>query len=421
MLAFAGLALAQVRDGGALEPLDQAGDGRAAPSVDELAKAALEQAPTISALRSRLKAANERITAADAFPDPTLEVVLQEVGVYRFDPASNFLVEYRQELPYPGKRQTRRQSAAAESTMRETELEDLRRRIVQQVKMLYAQVYALDNERRALKSAGELLELLSSAVSARYRAGQADQEALLKIQIEGARIGERLTDVESERAAWTAALNRLLDAPDESELGTIADLPDTRPPEGPLAELARKNSADIVMKQAYLRWTESRVEEARLDQKPDFMLGGGAGMDAMPQPMVMLRFGIQLPVWSGSKQEPLARSASHEREAARQDLRDAEAMARAEAVRLQTQWKRDEKLILQYKDTIIPQSLAALEAARADYLSGRGDFSTVVEDFSKWLEATTQLARREAGRFTTWADIERLAVPMAEREKEVGP
>ena len=39
---------------------------------------------------------------------------------------------------------------------------------------------------------------------------------------------------------------------------------------------------------------------------------------------------------------------------------------------------------------------------------GRGDFSTVVEDFNLWLEARVQLARREADRFAAWAGLEAL-------------
>ena len=54
----------------------------------------------------------------------------------------------------------------------------------------------------------------------------------------------------------------------------------------------------------------------------------------------------------------------------------------------------------------MPQTSAAVDAARSAYLAGRGDFSTVVEDFELWLEARTELARREADRFATWAELE---------------
>jgi len=53
----------------------------------------------------------------------------------------------------------------------------------------------------------------------------------------------------------------------------------------------------------------------------------------------------------------------------------------------------------------VPQTSAVVDAARAAYLAGRGDFSTVVEDFELWLEARTELARRKADRFAVWSEV----------------
>jgi hypothetical protein len=64
----------------------------------------------------------------------------------------------------------------------------------------------------------------------------------------------------------------------------------------------------------------------------------------------------------------------------------------------------------------VPQTSAAVDAARFSYLAGRGDFSTVVEDFELWLEARTQLARRESDRFAVWAELESLVAPVPGRE-----
>jgi outer membrane protein TolC len=75
---------------------------------------------------------------------------------------------------------------------------------------------------------------------------------------------------------------------------------------------------------------------------------------------------------------------------------------------LQADWRRAEKQIVRYRQAIIPQSSAAVDAARSSYLAGRGDFSTVVEDFRMWLEARSGLARREADRFVTWAELDAL-------------
>jgi outer membrane protein TolC len=62
--------------------------------------------------------------------------------------------------------------------------------------------------------------------------------------------------------------------------------------------------------------------------------------------------------------------------------------------------------VMRYTQSIVPQSRLAFDAARSSYLVGRGDFSTVIEDFNRWLEARTGLAQREAERFKTWAELQ---------------
>src|SRR6185369_7535756 len=71
-------------------------------------------------------------------------------------------------------------------------------------------------------------------------------------------------------------------------------------------------------------------------------------------------------------------------------------------------WSRAEQQNGRYREGILLQSGSVLDAARTSYLNGRGDFSTVAEDFNLWLDARLQLARREADRFTAWAELETL-------------
>jgi outer membrane protein TolC len=93
------------------------------------------------------------------------------------------------------------------------------------------------------------------------------------------------------------------------------------------------------------------------------------------------------------------------------ELRDARAIARADAARLLAEWHRAEEQIRRYEDSFVPQSMLAFESARAAYLGRRGDFSTVVEDFQGWLEARAGLARREADRYVAWASLDALLHP----------
>ncbi len=386
-------------------------------TVDALVREALQRAPSLAAARARLAAAREMVAPAGALPDPMAELMLTDVGFPRWsvggDAMSMLGPEFRQALPYPGKRAARRAAAAAEAAARGAELEALRREVIAQVRTMYARVYALDKERETLAAAQELLDLLAATVAARYAVGEAEQEAVVKAQLARSRLGERLDDLDAERAALVAGLNRLLDRPGHTPLGEVEALPPVSPPGDDWGALAAAASPAVALRQAEVAAAQGRLEVARLELKPDLRAAGAFGYRSGFDPAVTLRFGVEWPLWRRQKQEPMLRAAERELEMAHAELRDAEAVARAEAARLRAGWERVERQLRRLREAIVPQSSAAIDAARASYLAGRGDFSTVIEDFQLWLDARTQLARREAERFVIWAELDRLCTSAA--------
>jgi outer membrane protein TolC len=384
----------------------------AAPPVEALVAAALERSPTVAAASARLAAAREMIALAGAMPNPMVELVLTDMGFPRYtvgtDEMSMIGPEVRQEIPYPGKRQAARDVARAESDVRGADLDQARRMLAAQVRTLYARIYALDRERQAVTAAGELLDMLSATAASRYAAGEAEQEAVLKAQLEATRVGERLDDLAGARSTLVAALNRLVDRPGGDPLGTVSTLPPLAVPQAPWEELAVASSAEVAVRRAAVTAAERRVGTARLDGKPELFAGAAVGLRGQYDPAVTLRVGAELPVWRRQKQQPLVRAAGWELDTARAELRDAEAAARSEAARLVAEWERSGRQITRYTEAILPQTSATVDAARTSYLAGRGDFSTVIEDFDTWLEARTALAVREADRFVVWAELQAL-------------
>ncbi|MBE3073113.1 MAG: hypothetical protein IMZ67_09070 [Acidobacteria bacterium] len=79
---------------------------------------------------------------------------------------------------------------------------------------------------------------------------------------------------------------------------------------------------------------------------------------------------------------------------------------RTELARLSAEWTRAEQQVRRYQQAVLPQTSAVMDAARVAYLNGRGDFSTVIDDFNLWLEARVRLAGREADRYSVWAALQ---------------
>lgn len=377
----------------------------AAQTPDELVRMALDGSPALAALRESLAAAREMERPATALPDPMVEGMLQneefpDYTVGRM-PMSMIGVEVRQPLPYPGKRRVRGEAASAETALRAARIAALEARIAAEVRVLYGRIYAIDRERQALTAARELVDLLSATAASRYASGGTEQEAVIKAQLQVSRLGEQIEDLEGERAAMVAELGRWLARP--IALGEVAELPKVA-----FEAQAEAVSADVEVARAAVALAERRLAVARLDLKPDFSPSAGLAGRGSLGAVLTLRFGVELPFWKESKQEPRIRAAERELEMARLELRDAEAMAAAETARLAARWQQAERQVTRFREAIVPQSSTALDAARSAYLAARGDFSTVIEDFSLWLEARTQLARREADLYTTWAELQRL-------------
>ena len=116
-----------------------------------------------------------------------------------------------------------------------------------------------------------------------------------------------------------------------------------------------------------------------------------------------------MPLWNNRKQLPLVAAAEAERRAARLELESAGAEVRAEAARLLAEWQNATAQIERYQTAILPLNSAALDAARASYLGGRGDFSAVVDEFRRWIDVRIELAGRESDRFSAQARLAALA------------
>lgn len=384
-----------------------------APPVDALVAGALAKSPDLAAARARQSAAREMERPAAALADPTAGPVLQIADFPNYTIGTEDMsmagAQLSQPLPYPGKRRARAEVARAETAQRESEVADLERRITAAVRTLYARLYAIDQEQKALDAGRELADLLSATARARYASGGAEQESLLKAQLQVTRLEERMEDHHAERLAVVAELNRWLGRPGGAPIGVVAELPAVNPPSFPFwEEGAVAGSSRVRMARAAIATAERRVAKARLDLKPDFTPAGTFATRGPRGPVLMLSVGVELPFWKREKQEPLLRAAEAGLEAARQELRATEASVRAEAARLAVEWSLADRQIVRYREGIVPQSSATFDAARSSYLTGRGDFSTLVEDFNLWLEARVQLARREADRYSSWAGLEAL-------------
>ena len=220
-----------------------------------------------------------------------------------------------------------------------------------------------------------------------------------------------MDELTAERADVAAGIEALIDDASGMMQAEVDSLPAVSAPSLPWTPMVAEGSGEVVIRRAEIEVAERKLRAAGIERWPDFMAGAGLGLRGDRDPVVTLKLGLDVPLWSAGKQGPLVRAAAQELLAARASLREVEAAARAEAARLEAQWQRSTQQIARYSDTLVPQSSLTFDAARSNYLAGRGDFAAVIEDLEMWLEARSGLAAREAERYSTWAALQTVLGP----------
>jgi outer membrane protein, heavy metal efflux system len=396
-----------------------------APAVEELVAKALAASPSLAARRARFDAARLAVRAADALADPMVEFEYRDAGFPKWtvgsEPMSMIGASIRQPLLTRARKSARRALAEADVDVRRSEAGQTAADLATAVRTAYAELYVIDRERAILDDSREIARLLAETAMSRYGAGATDQASVLRAQVEQTRVSQRGVDLEARRTALVVSINRLLNQPPDTPLGEVRGLPAPPPLSDSLArlpDLAAAHAADVSARQADVSAAARRVDVARAELQPNYTVGGGLYWQGGVDRVVSVTFGVEWPARKSRKQLPLLAASERDLEAAKRDLEDAAAGMRAEAARLVADIERDDRQIEQYQSALLPQSAAAFDAVRASYLTGSGDFSSVLDEFRRWTEARVELVGLEAGRFALRSRLAALVSPPAPTDSE---
>jgi len=379
--------------------------------LDDYVKLALANSPTLSALRAKHASTRELVSPAGGLPDPMVGIMYQSMGPpwQPMPPMSMVQGEISQAIPGFGKRQARRNAAEAEANVRNADVDASKARIPAEVRSLFAQVYANDREQQALESASELLKLMVGAIAGQLASGRMDQEALAKADYERSKLREQLIDIKANREILVAKLNRVVARPEGTTVPQLEALPEVNVDFRQFDAGNLAQSSELRVQRAAITAASRRRESAETETNPNFLIGLAGGATTTGAPIFTLRFGMELPIWRSTKQEPLIRAARSDTEATESEYRAMQLKLRSESTELFARLKRDSDQIQLYRDAIIPSAFLTLNAARAAYTTGRADFATVIEDFRIWLEAQVGLSRRQADQLMTWAELKAIS------------
>jgi outer membrane protein, heavy metal efflux system len=368
-------------------------------------------------------AAGERVDPAGALPDPMFTAGLMNLPAWSLDLGmegmSMAVLEVGQRFPARGVREARVQAAEArvQAAMHRRDALALELRV--QAAEGYAELLYLDETLAVLERTRALLVELAEVARVRLGEGSGAQVDVVRTHTELARIEEQVSELRAARTRAEMALSALLDGslppriqaerpeawarllalPASAEDFTTT-VPDQLPGLGlpPLAELldqAMAGHPGIAAAQAALAVEEAEARLSERERRPDVEVMLGYGLRSGRDNMWSASVTLPLPVFRARKQDPLARAASGEAEAARAAVRSE--LAELEA-RIRSAWSdlaRARERFHLVERLVLPQAHATVESAMSAFRAGSDvvSFLSVLESLMTLLASETERAR----------------------------
>lgn len=393
--------------------------------------AALEHNPEIRAAEATARARAERIVQATALPDPMIYTKSLPEPVRTADGDNFFVMGISEKFPVPAKLDRAGRVALADARAALQQLQEIRLRVIAEVKRAYFELYVLDKSTAITAENQRLLQGLIDVARAQVAAGRRPQDDVLRAQVELSNLEADLISLRQRRITSVARLNSLLDRPPGAPVPPPEDF-DIRRAElrfdRLLARAAEANPALQRLKHEIER-DEQELELARLSHWPEFELGfewmymkPREAFRPPPDPATGRRpevstmseegtdswavtFGFTLPIWFDKIKGEIS-EARHRLQASRLEyasVRNRTAFQIEDALE-RVQAQRD--LASLFDSTIIPQAQQTYQVSQASYIGGSTDFLDLIDNWRKWLVFTIQYHRSLGELERSVADLE---------------
>ena len=381
-------------------------------SLEQAVAAATQRAPILLARDATRLARSEEFARADALPDPTLIVGVQNFPIggpdaytLNQDRMTMRRIGISQALPSRAKRNARRELASAlldqASADAVTTTLDVQRATAQ----AWVQLWAAQHERDQLQALRDQAALAMRAARARLAGGGGNAGDALATRASELELQNRTDDVDARIAQARAGLQRWLgdaavDAADAAPDFANAPIPEALllarlDQQGPLlAWDAREASADAAL------------ALARAEKRPDWSVGAGfAKRSGDASNVVWLEVGVGLPLFPGNRQNRGISARNADLAAVHASREDARRM-QTETVRMAfARWHGLGTKVTRTRDSLLPlahdRSRIALAAysggaalqpwldARRDEIDARTDYAALL---GQWGQAWAELA-----------------------------
>jgi outer membrane protein TolC len=405
--------------GGTLAFPALAQDAPLGANVEGLLVYARARSPELAAMRHEADAATQRLDPAGALPDPVLRVELMNINNYGNDasasvwPSKVGQTEYRlmQPLPGWGKRELRRDVAAANVAEANARTGAAWAELAARIKATYAEYYRANGSERLTREVLDLMSRLEQIAQARYAGGLVAQQDAIRAQLEQTAMRSELIVLDNEKRQLRARLNGLMArdwAAPFADPQLLRPVPNLATSDAALlADRARARNPQLLAEQARVTSAQRSRDLTWSNRYPDWLLGLQTTQMGSRLTEYGLMLEVNLPLQQDSRRaqereaEAMVGAAQSRSEALANQLVGelAANLAMLDAAR------RTETLI---KTQLLPQSDLTLQSALAAYENGKADFATLLDAQRQIRKARLDHLKAQSEAQMRLAEIERI-------------
>lgn len=364
-------------------------------TLTEAERMALCAEPGVLALREEAAAFDELAVAAGALPDPQIRIGAAnlpiEGGGFRTEGMTQAQLGLRQALPPSGSRAAAAQRERTRAEQRQAQAEERARSALLGTRNAWLDRFLASRSRQLVLDANPLFADLVAITRSLYTVGDANQQDLLRAELESSQLQARLVAIEQQDAEAGAALRRWIG--DEAEREVAAPSAWRPPPSmDELTALVVEHPL-LAAADAGAAVADAAVALARASYRPRWTLDAAYGYrdgglpDGSSRPdFLSVSATLSVPLFPANRQDRTLRAAESRHRAALAVRADAWRNLRAELLREHGRWVDVGRRLQVYRDAVLGQSRANAEAALAAYRSETGDFAEVMRGYINDLE-----------------------------------
>ncbi|HEY3171561.1 MAG TPA: TolC family protein [Thermoanaerobaculia bacterium] len=394
-------------------------------------KAAIERAvaqnPDLISMEARIEATRQRTLAADALPDPEIEVGIKDLPVTNpslsRDDFTMEMVTARQNFPGLGKRATRRASAQAVAEGAEAMHAVHVVAVAADVADAFFGLAELDRRLQILEQSRERLKRAAASAVERYGVGKGSQADVLRANLETTALEDRLLSLKAERRATAARFNALQNLAADTPVVPIGPVDPTTLGRS-TAEIAREaeeSSPAVAAARANLRRAEEEARLAHLERRPDWMAMTYYARREKFDDLVGASVSFNLPFTHPRRLEARRAEMEAEVSSARADLQSIRNQLRRDVENAAADLERNVEQEKLYRKSILPQAEINFRAALEAYTVGQIDFLTFERAALDLDTYESELASRTSGIGRSVAAIQKASgLPLIEGTPKPG-